>query len=199
MTWYKEEISDLVSQFPRRLPYLWWRPDLFEVGRNLSLPLELRQEFDVHIGLVATGMGILSRAVNTAQLWVPVDHPHARAVLETELLVSMYVCLLYPRETVIVRLAECLANDSDEGKICRNLADVSQAYRHIRNALAHGTWQFLNLPPPDHELRIRFIDRGWNETLLWREVRLLCLLVLDIVLSAWEWLGVGDTHGRTDG
>jgi len=181
--WYKSGIIDLREHCKgsgRCAPWLRslsesWHPRLFEDIRPHAcddIPLE-------ELMTAATAMGVLERAVRSARPWV--DDRTFAAVAEAWLLCSMYLCLVYPRETVLGRLAGILPADSTEGGLCAELNRKDAPYRHIRNALAHGNFRILY----DPQREVEFHDHEWTGRILWLEAHLLCLLVLDILMSAW--------------
>ncbi|MBN2578077.1 MAG: hypothetical protein JXB10_03720 [Pirellulales bacterium] len=177
MSWYKQRILDLIGPYRTKDPYVHWNAALFETIAINNIPVNILPP----IQNVGCGMGILERTFRTAQLWC--DDKTLGVVREAHLLSIMYLCLAYPRDTCIIRLAEVLPEKSPEASLCLALADKDSDYRHLRNAIAHGTLLISWKP----SLCGIFDDRKWHKKILYEEILLLCFVVLDILMSVWSF------------
>jgi hypothetical protein len=177
MIWYKERIAVLVSEFAAQAPYSYWSSDLFSSIHPKFVPTSIHRT----MSNVAIIMGTWKRVQKTAEIWS--DRKTLIAVYQGYLVTSMMMCLAYPRETTIAELARNLPCDSPEGKICTFIAEKDSPYRHMRNSIAHGTFE---LQERSEGLCVHFKDHDWEESRSASQVELDCLLVFDILMSAFE-------------
>ena len=175
--WYKQRIAEGIGAYRHEEPYMHWHDSLFcDVD-----PEAIRDVVEDRTPTVATVVGTWERVARTAEIWS--DLQTRGMVYRARLFSEMYLCLVYPRETVFIQLAERLSSDSAERCICRSLAHVESDYRHMRNALAHGTFA---LEASQDFTGIAFADRHWSKCVEFERVELDCMLVLDVLMSAFE-------------
>lgn len=173
MTWYKDRISELIAG-KNGEPYSYWRPDLFADSRDVRLPDELGRVLND----VAVTIGTWKRVIGTARLWS--DEATLNAVNHGHILTMMFFCLQYPREAILGTLAMGMPVESPERKLCASLMSTDSDYRHIRNSIAHGSFEVTN-----DGRGINFTDRSWNKYKPLRDVELDSLIVFDILMSAF--------------
>lgn len=175
MTWYKHRISQLISSKVGELPYRYWNSGLFANVENIQLPDDL----DRVLNDVAVTIGTWERVVHTARLWS--DEKTLSAVNRGYILTMMFFCLQYPREAILGSLEESLPVESSERNLCVSLVHRDSDYRHIRNSIAHGSFEITN-----DGREINFTDRNWSKQKPLVEIELDSLIVFDILMSAFE-------------
>ena len=186
--WWKRKVEEWIEKYKEapgtrfgESPYRFWRNDLFtseEVLRTLPRNLELDR-------LVNLGAAVAcqERLFQTAHLWWNGEDDKLRVAYSGVLLTKMYLCLAYPRETILSRVASALPEVTAEARLCARLVSPNSTYRHVRNALAHGT---VDLFPRPQEVLFR--DRDQEVRLHVTEAELLIHVVLDIIMGAYEAL-----------
>jgi len=174
MTWYKDRISRLICGKEGELPYRHWNSDLFANVENIQVPDDL----DRVLNDVAVTIGTWERVVHTARLWS--DETTLNAVNHGYVLTMMFFCLQYPREAILGSLKESLPVESCERNLCASLMDKDSDYRHIRNSIAHGSFEISN-----DGKAINYTDRHWSKRKSLAEVELDSLIVFDILMSAF--------------
>jgi len=152
-------------------PYALWHSRLFETVDAATV----EGCFDQRLILLQLFAGTWERFERTAALWA--DAEALSAVQISRELSHLYLCLLYPRETLLADLGSRLDPSSREAQLCLFYGVPDSAYRHIRNALAHGT--LTHLGPS-----IEFSDRSWSRTLTSEQLELDSLMILDLIFSA---------------
>jgi hypothetical protein len=130
---------------------------------------------DQRLILLSLYVGTWERVERTAALWS--DEESLSAVQISRQLSHLYLCLLYPRETLLADLASRLDGDCIEAQLCLFFGGADSDYRRIRNSLAHGTFTHSGYT-------ITFRDRGWCRKMTSSELELDCLMILDIVFTA---------------
>jgi hypothetical protein len=170
-SWVKERTQALTGRLGGAHPYTLWHPRLFETVDAAVV----EGCFDQRLILLQLFAGTWERLERTASLWA--DTEALSAVQISRELSHLYLCLLYPRETLLAELGARLDPGSPEAQLCLFYGVPGSDYRHIRNALAHGT--FTHLGPS-----IEFSDRGWFRTMTSEQLELDCLIILDLFFSA---------------
>ena len=186
MSWLKAKISEILPVgFAKEHPYRLWHPRLLEDVPGSTL----EGCFDQRLILLHLCCGSWERLERTAAIWGNADA--LSAVQISRELAQLYLCLLYPRETLLADLAGRLDCDSTEARLCRFYGLPDSDYRHIRNALAHGTFA--------HEGQsIEFVDREWSRRLRTEQLELDCFIILDLIFSAGERVNtvLFDAYGK---
>ncbi|MBW1974751.1 MAG: hypothetical protein JRI45_04175 [Deltaproteobacteria bacterium] len=175
MTWYKTRISRLIKGKEKDAPYCYWSNDIFAK----ILPKLIPKDLDRVLSDVAIIIGTWERVLETARLWS--DGNTLNAVRRGYVLTMMFFCLQYPRETILDTLIKNLPAKSRERKLCESLMHKDSDYRHIRNSIAHGSFEIT-----EDGKAIIFKDRKWKGQKLLAEVELDSLIVFDILMSAFE-------------
>jgi hypothetical protein len=170
-SWLKDRIKTLTGRLGSSPPYTLWHPRLFETVDAAIV----EGCFDQRLILLELFAGTWERLERTAALWA--DAEALSAVQISRELSHLYLCLLYPRETLLAELGGRLDPGSREAQLCLFYGVPDSDYRHIRNALAHGT--FTHLGPS-----IEFSDRSWSRTMTSEQLELDCLITLDLFFSA---------------
>lgn len=138
MEWYKERILDLIQEKKDEEPYKYWSENLFENNKISKIEKESEHVLKDMIAVIPTW----ERVWQTANLWsdaITLNH-----VRRGHFMSMMFFCLQYPRETALKQILEQLPTDNDEKKLCSFLLSKDSDYRHIRNSIAHGTFNLIN-------------------------------------------------------
>lgn len=174
MTWYKKRISQLIYSKKNEVPYRYWSGDLFANSEELNIPDKLDQV----LNNVAVVIGSWERVVSTARIWS--DEKTLNFVNHGYILTMMFFCLQYPREAILLSLKESLPDGSGERELCASLVDMDGDYRHIRNSIAHSSFEVTN-----DGKSIDFTDRNWIKRKSLAEVELDSLIIFDVLMSAF--------------
>jgi len=189
--WYREHIQELIRHLglEKGAPYSYWRSGLFEATDPAMIP----DAVDARMMDVAATMATWERVRLAGNLG---GSPQDRAaVSRARAVTELYVCLVYPRQTALQELARKLPRGCAERQLCDTLSGKDSPFRHIRNSLAHGSWEST-------AQGVRFEDRDssgkgtvWAEERDFGRLHLDCLLVLDVLMSAYARRHPEDLRG----
>jgi hypothetical protein len=174
MSWIKEKIGGLRAGLGlgNTHPYCLWNPHLFERVD----PAAVERCIDQRFILLQLFAGTWERVERTAAVWCNAEG--LSAVQISRQLSFLYLCQVYPRATLLADLRSRLEAGSREAQLCLFYGSKESDTRHIRNALAHGSFTHRG---NDIEF---FDDGGWSRTLTTQQLELDSLVILDLIFSA---------------
>lgn len=175
--WWRDWLRQGIAQLGlgEIMPYASWRPGLFG---NVQ-PQDLREVIlDNHITFIL-GSLVGWRMVCDAARGRTGDEPFV--LQSSAFLWLLYACFVYPRDSVLRTLTERLPNNTNENQLCRHLMSPNSAYRHIRNAIAHGNVEFASSGKT-----VCMQDNNWSAEFDNERLALDALLVVDLFASAFE-------------
>ncbi len=182
LPWYKLRIRELLSGNDINKFDLdkYWHESLNYKLDSKEFEIE---DFKQQFNNIAVSMGTFERLRETVKLWS--DNYTIYAVNLSILFSSLYVCLVYPREGALQKIREKLKCNSNEHKVCEFFTASNSITRHIRNSLAHGTFEVKHNS-------IEFVDEDkrnnskWREEYDFKEIELIILILFDLMMSFYE-------------
>jgi len=173
LPWYKLRIKELLEKDIDKFNFdKYWDKSLKLVSKNLG-----KNEFENEFNNISISMGVFERVRQTTQLWS--DERTINAVNLSILFNSLYLCIVYPRQGILKKIKKNFDSMSKEYKIFDFFTGSNSITRHIRNALAHGTFLIKNNS-------IEFNDRKYKGEYNFLELELIVLILLDLVMSFYE-------------
>lgn len=155
-------------------PYNYVDDQIFRGGASTDLaPIILDTHFQVALGTC----GVWNKVKQSREsLFREADQRDVASKIE--LLSRLYAAFVYPRDAVMGALIQALPADSKEREICTYY--FGDAFRHIRNSIAHGAVDFLD------DDKLRFNDRDWEGDFCAKRLLLDTYVVTFIFMRLYE-------------